>query len=518
MTLLYTAEVTVWDPILSAETTLYFSSEPFVTGAAETPAHTAFLPRIQQPALFQMACFTRGATGGASTVGYGELTLVNNDGGLDGWINAGFDGRRIVIRCGAVGAAYPAAWTTVLTGTMAAPGWEWTRLALRIRDRQAALEGDLQPHRYAGNNALPNGLEGVDDLAGQPKPLCYGTVYNVPAILVNSSRLIYQVHDGAVSAVSAVYDRGAALTVGATYADQAALEATAPTAGAFRAWLGGGYFRLGSTPDGRITADVTQGATAANRTTAQILKALALQAGLDAGAIDSSDVTALDAASSAEIGVWWDRDLSALRAMDAVAEAAGAWYGFDALGLLRMAQLAAPVDPPVVEFTAWNLLSLEVQTTADGANAVPVWRVDLQYAVNYSVQDSDLAGSVTAARRGWLAQPSRTASAEDPGVQTAHPLSEPLALETPILSQASAASEAARRLALFSVRRDRLKVVVRLDAATLAALQLGRVVRVIHPRYGYQVGPLFRILSMQLDLRLQRAVLILWGGGEATMG
>lgn len=512
MTLLYTAEVTVWNPATLDEQTLYFSSEPFVTGAADTPAHTAFLPRIQQPALLQRACFTRGATGGASTVGYGELVLANNDGALDAWIAAGFDGRPILLRCGQAGAAYPDEWATVLTGTMAAPGWEWTSVALRLRDRQAELDQDLQPTKYLGNNALPAGLEGVEDLQDQPKPRCYGTVYNIPAVLVNSSRLIYQVNDGAVNAISAVYDRGAALTVGATYASQAAMETTAPAAGSFRAWLAGGYFRLGSTPAGLISADVTQGATAADRTTAQILKALALQAGIASGAIHSGDVAALDAACPAEIGVWWDQEVSALRAMDTVAEAAGAWYGFDALGTLRMAQLAAPTGEPVAELTPWNLLKLEIQTTADGAHNVPVWRVEIQYAVNYSVQTADLAGSVTAARRGWLAQPFRVAAAQDAGIKTVHPLSEPLIVETPLVSAASAASEAARRLALYGVRRDRVRVVVRLDAATLAALQLGSVVRLTHPRYGYGDGPLFRILALQLDLRLNRAELLLWGG------
>ncbi len=508
----YAAEVTVWNTDTDAEETHYFSTDAFVTGATDTPAHTAFLPRLQQPALLQRACFEQGATGGASRVGYGELLLANNDGGLDGLLDRAFDGRRIVIRYGQAGAAYPANWTTVLTGTMAAPGWEWTRLALRIRDRLEELNIDLQPNRYAGDNALPAGLEGVDDLKDQPKPLCYGTVFNIPAVLVNSSRLIYQVNDGTVNSISAVYDRGAALTVGAVYTSQSDMETNAPSAGSFRAWPAGGYFRLGSTPAGLISADVSQGATSANRTTAQILKALALQAGIDAGDIHSGDVTALDTASNAEVGVWFNSAVTALVAMDTVAAAAGAWFGFDADGKLRMAQLQAPSGTPVATFYEWNLVNtLELQTTADGANAVPVYRVEVQYATNYSPQDTDLAGAVTAARRGWLAQAFRIEAASDPDVQTAHPLSEPLMVPTPLISQAAAASEAARRLALFGVRRDRVKAIGRLDTATLAALELGAVVQVTHPRYGYASGRLFLILGLQLDLRLNRAELLLWG-------
>jgi hypothetical protein len=508
---IYVAEVTVWNADTESEETYYFSSVAFVSRPLDTPAHTAFLPRIQQPALLQRSCFSKGATGGESRVGYGELVLVN-DGVLDGLIDRGFDGRRVVIRYGSSDADYPSAWKTVLTGTMASPGWETMRLALRIRDRLAELDTALQTVKYLGNNSLPNGLEGVvDDLKDRPKPLCYGTVYNIPAILVNSSKLIYQVHDGAIQALSAVYDQGAALTAGAAYSSQSEMETTAPSAGHFRAWLAGGYFRLGSTPAGLISANVTQGATAGDRTTAQVLKALALQAGLSAGEISSEDVAALDVASSAEIGVWWDQEITALAAMNAVAEAAGAWYGFDDAGILRMAQLQAPSGTPVMELSSVHLVSLEVQTTADGANAVPVWRVEVHYAVNYSVQTSDLAGSVTAERRGWLKQASRVEAAEDPDVQTAHPLSEPLIVETPLISQAVAASEAARRLAMFGVRRDRVNAVLRWESVDVAALTLGAVVRVTYARYGYTSGRLLRILAVRLDLKLKRAELTLWG-------
>lgn len=509
--MIYTAEVTVWNADTDAEETHYFSTDAFVTGAADTPAHTAFLPRIQQPALIQRACFTQGATGGASKVGYGELVLANNDGGLDTLIDRGFDGRDVVIRYGRQGAAYPDGWSTVLTGTMLPPSWEWTQLALRLRDQLEALSNDLQPNRYAGDNSLPAGLEGVDDLKDRPKPLCYGTVYNIPAVLVNSSRLIYQVNDGAVNAISAVYDRGAALTAGTAYSDQADMETHAPSAGYYRAWLAGGYFRLGSTPAGLITADVTQGAAASNRTTAQVLQALTLQAGIDSGDIASADVTALDSASSDEVGIWIDQDVTALAAMDTVAEAAGAWYGFDATGQLRMAQLQAPSGEPVAELTAWNLIGLQLQSTADGANSIPPWRVEVRYAQNYSVQATDLAGSVTAARRGWLEKAYRVEAAEDTDVQTAHPLSEPLIVDTPLISQSDAQAEAARRLALFGVRRDRVQAVVRLDSEILTTLTLGAVVQVTYPRYGYDGGRLLRILALQLDLRRNQAELTLWG-------
>lgn len=507
----YVAEVTVWNADLAAEERHYFSDGRWITGPGDTPPHTAFLLRIQQPALLQRACFTGGATGGASRIGYGEMVLVNTDGALDFLITRGFDGREIIVRYGQEGVPYPEGWVTLLTGTMAAPGWEGSRLVLRIRDRMMGLDRNIQTALYAGDNVLPNGLEGVDEIKDRPKPLCYGSVYNVSAVLVNSSRLIYQVNDGAVQSISAVYDRGAALTAGAGYTSQSDMETNAPTAGTFRAWLAGGYFRLGATPAGLITADVTQGATAAQRTTAQVLTAIALRLGVDEADISVVDQAALDRASAAEVGIWLDQSASGLTVMDHVAEAAGAWYGFDATGVLRMALLTAPTGSPVADLSPWNIHQLEIQTSADGANAVPAWRVEVGYEHNYSVQNTDLAGSVSAARRGWLNQSDRSASAQDSAIQTAHPLSEPLTVTTPLVHQSDAQTEAARRLALFGVRRDRVKIRMQIDSSALARITLGAVVRVTYPRYGYDAGVLFRVLSLQLDLQLSRAELLLWG-------
>ena len=78
-----------------------------------------------------------------------------------------------------------------------------------------------------------------------------------------------------------MYDGGVALTSGAAYASQADMETTAPSVGQYRVWINasGSYFRLGSSPVYQITADVTAH-SAANSTTAQILKAMALAAGI----------------------------------------------------------------------------------------------------------------------------------------------------------------------------------------------------------------------------------------------
>jgi len=510
--MIYAAELTVWDPVTEAEQTYYFSSSNFVTGGADTPAHTAFWPRIVQPALFRQVAFDGGRTFGHSQVSYGELVLANADGALDGLLDTPMDGRAIVLRVGEPGAAYPSAWTTVLTGAMAAPAVDWTQLSIRMRDPQAALDQPLQTTRYAGTNSLPSGLEGVaDDLKDQPKPLCYGQVFNVRPPCVNTSRLIYQVNNGAVASVDAVYDQGLALTAGTAYTSQSDMETTAPSAGYYRVWAAGGYFRVGSSPAGTLTADVTQGAAAANRTAAQILKAIALQAGLASGAISSADVTALDAANSAVCGIWLDDETTALAAMDLIAASVGAWYGFDAAGGLRMARLEAPAGTPALALTAIEITRFELKATASGEANIPADQVALNYQKNYTPQTTDLAGAVTAARRGWLALEWRTYLATAPAVQTAHLLAQKLTFDTALASATDAGTEVVRRLNLYSVRRDRATASVRVTASLLSDLTLGAVVSVTLARFGYASGKLFRVIGVQLDLRRNQAELELWG-------
>ena len=209
-------EVVVYDPNLGATRTLYFSTGTgHTTGPAETPPNTTFEPRIKQAVDIRRTMFAPRTTRGRSTVGLGAVVLLNGDAALEAFADYGVDGRAITIRRGPAGAAYPGGFTTVFVGTMANVEVTQDEVRLLLRDNQVLLNVPLQTTKYAGTNALPNGLEGVaDDLLGKPKPVLYGTVLNIAPPCVNTSKLIYQVNDGAVSEVTQVYDAGIPLTNG----------------------------------------------------------------------------------------------------------------------------------------------------------------------------------------------------------------------------------------------------------------------------------------------------------------
>jgi len=498
-------ELTAATDAAGTTSTFYVANDRLVTESADTPAKTAFLPRLVDPGYIGRHAYSDGRTGGATKLETGEIIIANQDGALDAWLAYSFDGRAVTIRSGTAGDAYPSAWTTVMTGTADGIKADEARIIINLRDKSWLFDKPASGTVYAGSNSLPAGLEGTAaDIKGQKKPKIYGKVYNIAPPFVNTSRLIYE--SGVCNSVDAVYDQGLALTAGATYTDQSDMETNAPAAGAYRVWVAGGYFRLGSTPAGEITADATAGANAAARTTAQILKQLALDAGLFSGDISSADVTALDSANSAVIGLWL-RDESTLEAMDQAAASIGAWYGFDTVGTLRLGRLAAPSGTPVATLYDYAIQSIERRPPKDAGT--PIWRVTLAHSRNYLRQPSDLAGAVSAARRALLAQETLTETSADATIKTQWLLAGELNVAGQLAAAADAATEAARQLTLHKARRDIFDVAVPISAA--AGVDMMDVVRVVYPRFALDAGKDFRVIGIRLELASARVILSLWG-------
>ena len=211
--IIHLAVLDAYDKVGASAETLYFATKGFTSTPSDTPVNTFFDPRITSPAKISRTMFAPGRTFGASQVGFGDLVLSNEDGALDFLEDYAFDGRSITQYRGDEGSAFPGGYTKVLVATMEQAIPDRRSYRIKIRDRQDEVDIPLQPTKYAGNNALPAGLEGVaDDLKGKPKPLLYGVVKNVSPPQVNTSKLIYQIHDGALDSVDEVYDSGIRLT------------------------------------------------------------------------------------------------------------------------------------------------------------------------------------------------------------------------------------------------------------------------------------------------------------------
>lgn len=513
------ADIEAYDAALPGVRTLRYATQAYVTGPADSPAHTCYEPRIQQPANVRRDCFQQGQTFGRTQIGYGELVLVNNDGALDGLLEYSFAGRAITIKLGTVlpNSGGVPTWTTVLAGTMEQAQFSWKQVTIRVRDRQQDLARPLQQVRYAGTNALPAGLEGVaDDLKGRSKPLVFGQVFNVAPPCVNTDRRIYQVHHGSVlQSIDAVYDRGVALTAGAAYTSQAQMESTPPSAGQYRIWndaTAGCFLRLGSAPAGTVTVDATRGASAAQRTAGQLFNAILLAAGIPSGSISASDVTALDAAAAYPLGVYvpHDRDVSIIELLDQVGGSVGAYWGADVLGQFRIGRIVVPTGTAVGTLTTVEITRIDRVPSRDAGAGLPSWKVKLGYRRVYSVQ-ADLAAGVADARKTFVASEYRRVESSDGAVLTANATSPEMEFNTLLINQADAQAEADRRLVIYKQRRDVYDVTVRVDAALAAVLDLGKVITVQLTRYGMNAGKKFLIVGLRNQMRGYQVELTLWG-------
>ena len=476
--IIYLVEVTAYTGS-AAEVLRFCTGTGYTTGPGDTPANTFYEPRVEHPGLFRQDMFSPGATYGGSSGGYGEIVLVNTDGGLDGFVDYGFDGRPCIVKQGVAGADY-STFATVITGTVEQAEVSWSRVTLRLKDRSVELNVPIQSTFYTGANVLPDGIEGTSELKDKPKPLLYGKCNNVTPVLVNTSKLIYQISSNALYSIPAVYDNGVSLTLASGYTDQADMEANAPLAGQYRVWLAGGCFRLGSSPAGAITADAIQGAAAADRTAGQIIKALVVEK-LGAGQVVEQSIIDLDTSAPYTLGFYTgDSSVDVSTALDAMCASVGAWWGFDNSGLFWSKQLTPPdASQALLNLTEAEILSLERTATADSDKGVPIYKVNLDFSKNWTVQTSGLAGSIadnqltfeadegtqlTVDRRNLLGMEYIRTTATDATVQTKHLLAPEITVQTTIDTLADANTEAARLLALRKVRRDRLNVQVPMES------------------------------------------------------
>lgn len=457
------------------------------------------------------------AHGSRTTASVGSIVLANADGGLDPLLSEAFDGRPLRILEGH--GKRRDQFSTLLSGTLAGLVVSGNEVTLRVRDRVAQIADEIaQPLRYTGDNALPAGVEGTPaDWKGKPKPWLLGDCENITPPCVNTSRLIYQISVRAIAELVAVWSNGAAISTGTQRAELATLQASAPSAGTFDWTLGndatgeGAYFRLGSSPgNATITCHAREGASAAARTPGQVARRLMLAApGVTDSDVPTANFTALDAAQSDACGWWFgpEEGQTLGPAIDAVLASAGAGWTPRRDGAFAPIRLDDPSGyEPVARFNARDILpGLRVYAAGTDNDAPPPYEVAVEWGRNWTVQSGQqTAGSISDARRAFLAAEYRTATVRNPAIwdpvsrSGRHPLSQPLRHVTQIRTEAAAQAEAARLLRMFGTSRLILDMLVPRSRAP-AALDLGAVIQVTHPRFGLATGRRFAITSLDED-------------------
>ena len=528
------AEIPAFDPTANggagADIVLRFGSESYTHPSA--PGE--YLGVIQRSKAL-VPSYVREAMSGAEEFGGAKVTVaslpVANTGDLDFIIsnNLALDGRgRARLLLGDSVSTPYGQFVPIFSGLV--DKVQAGRLSLEFiwRDAMALLEDPLTDKKFAGTNVGHVGIEGTeDDLKGASKPVVYGRALNVPAPFVNRGDDIYQVSDRGPVTITKAYDKGAELGAGVARTTLALLQSTTPTAGNADTFAGnateGAYFRLGFPASGDATADVTEGATAADRTVARVwARILTERCGVAAADIVEADLVALDTAAPGEVGIWAGTDgMTRREALDMIASAVGAVYWVTPEGKWRIKQFAEPSGDPVLTLVqATNRRPLgptdaDILSLDPAEWPLPAHELTLKWGRCYRTLSldamADRVEELDNDRKAFLSQEYRKAAVNDAPVKVLHPKARTLEQVSMLVSRTDAEAEAARRLALFKTNRRCWEVSCTARPEVAAVVDLMSVVKIVHPRFGLQNGKLFRVISIAVDQKTGILSMEVWG-------
>ena len=435
---------------------------------------------------------------GKFTTGSGTLVISNADGEYDYLPQSyAIDGRPITLKIGRRDGSYDDA---VLLARLTARSWniDIDKITIDVVDYSYKLEVPMQPNVYGGSG----GADGTADMAGKRKPLAFGSPLNVSAVPLVPNLLIYQVHDGAMRAIDAVFDRAVALTPGADVASYAALAAASVAPGTFATCLAAGLFKLGSTPNGTVTANIRGDIADGYITrTADIVRwALVHRAGLvdpDDLAIETFQTVNTSQPAPIDYFIGPDDSLTVAAFIQNIMGGIGGWGGYRLDGTFEVRIFRAPAGSPADRFDKGDMLADLKREPLPAAYLPPRWRWRVPYARNWTVQ-TDLAGGVGADHRAFVAEPYRLAEASSATIQLDHPFAQDRdPVQAYFSSPPDALAEAQRLIALFKTTRAVYRTTL-----PRRALQrdMGDVIQQTYDRFDLTHGRLMTVVETRLNM------------------
>jgi hypothetical protein len=477
--------------------TLYAATREFISGASDQVPNQPFYGTLQQTIQFDQS-IVNGDGFGQVTLSWGEITLINSDGGYDGIIDKyAADGRRLVLKVGDdrhIGETGYDGFFTVFDGIATGISVEEDVMRVFIRDGTYKLEVPAQPSIYGGTG----GLDGTEDNKGKRRPKAWGYLSNITPVLVVPNMKLFQVNDGPVNDIPAVYNRAASVTYDRDYADYDALVAASVPPGKYATCLSCGLFRVNFVLEGEVTADVEGDATDGDFvfTSADIVKRVLSQVVSVPTGIENNGFDLVNALQPAPIGYYLDTSSSAMVA-DVISDIMGGIGGYGGfqrdgqkfdIGLFR-----APSGVPSASYDETDIIDIKREQLPSGISPQP-YRYRVAWGRNWT-QQTDIAGSVAEERVSYLSEPYRLAEATDASIKVDHPLAQdPEVVESYFRDEADAAAEATRRLNLyglasFSLYRFTLK-------SKPFVHRVGEVIRLTYPRWDLVNGRLLSIVSV----------------------
>lgn len=490
---------------IAGGTARYVSTQGYVSAAADTPASTAFLPRIRGAIRYDrsVGCSVWGNSHSVAAVG--SIDLDNTDGALDSWLAEEWRDRIVTIKRGLATSAYSAldliAYAVVDRVSMP----DLYTLRIGLRDKGALLDVALQTAVYGVIASVPT-------LEGTHKPILIGECEGVPLTLVHGTNLDYDVNDEALFALDEVTDQGVILTEGAQWED-----------GAGSVY---GVRRL-TNPAGKQVCKA-RGCAKAGPTLIEQLPDV-LDELLSRSPVSTSDQHAtsaddLDTATSYKL-CYFGRDGTTIsNVLTQVMDSFTGWWFFDRLGLLKVGRLLDPgtYDPLDPEYA--GLIQLDDITIVGGIRI----RLDEARGLSDSVaaernwsphKEGEIAGYVHATAPDRAARIAGEYQVRK-GVNTLHgtyaQAVDAPPIKTLLSDEADGQTEADRITDLYSTERYFYDLTAALEGSDAYELEPGNVVVLTSDRYGLSAGKALVVVSVRTNLMSSLVQLTLWGEGPQS--
>lgn len=507
--MIYVAKISYRDAGGTAQVAYFTTGQGWKTRSTDTPASTHIRGGLRNPGAISRSMFRDAAAFGPVEQGFGAVELDNSDGDLDAWVAYHLAGNEYEVFALTYEGEPSSSWLSPIKLRMMFARFSSTRVTIALRDRLQELEVPLAKNFFAGTGAL----EGESFAANVRKPWGAGDCFNVEPILINDDTYpIYVVHDGAIdSATVGRYERagGAVLNREANYASEAALFSTPPSVGYVKRWPTGGAFRVGVSSAYPITSDISFGSTT-DKLAHQVLKTMAIRAGISSGDINATDISDLDASPTVNSGYYVKDAETAFSAMSKIALGGGLWFGFDRTGVMRVGKIDTYSGSAVYAFTEHN--TLEIVRDVSGGLTSPIWAITMRWKKRWKTM-ADVGGAASLTERQEQSAPWSEYRTTDAGTLTNNPYAQSIVRDTYSLNLDSVAApsvEAARQLALFKVLRAVYRVRARITGALLS-VDLGSTVSLMMSRFGLTSATNFKVIGTEFDFGADAVTYTLWG-------
>lgn len=437
--------------VAGVETTRYISSVPFVSATTDTPASTRYDPILMGNSA---QIVERLSLDGESSISFGDVMFDNIGGGHDSWLDDIWFNR--AVNCYIGDPRWERAdFRLILSGIMGDIASDDGILKIPLLDKLQRLNSPVTETKLGGST------NNKDEIL----PVCLGEPFNISPLLTDPATLEYQYHQGASERIIEVRDFGVV---------------TSKTDN-----LAAGKFNLAASTSGRITATVqgdNSGSTYYNTVKKAVQRLVTAYGQVDnrfvAGDLDSTNLIAFDTANPQAIGVYLEGGDNLLATCSALAKSVGAQLVMSSESKLQLIKIELPAPGTPFAITDAHVIgdSLDISERPPVVAAVKVG-----YCKNWTVQEN-LQTGIPGSHKDLFAKEWRSVVAENATTKTNYRLmAEPEQIDTLLIVEADATTEANRLLALWGTPRQVIKFT---GTMPLIEVNLGDPVTILYPRFG----------------------------------